>query len=212
MRVLCNSPLHIAVLNLAICWNICVSWATIPIMESENASSADNQQERFQGLASIGYYLSGFVEGEGSFNVSFRKKSDYKVGWQVVLSFNVSQKDITVLRILKDKLSCGIIKQRKRDGLFSYDVTNSVAILNQVIPFFEKYPLLSKSKRDNFLIFKKISNKVGFKDHLTEEGLIEIAKLRESLNKGKGRTRKYTLNDILGKSSETTRQTPIRIN
>ena len=181
-------------------------------MESENASSADNQQERFQGLESIGYYLSGFVEGEGSFNVSFRKKSDYKVGWQVVLSFNVSQKDITVLRILKDKLSCGIIKQRKRDGLFSYDVTNSVAILNQVIPFFEKYPLLSKSKRDNFLIFKKISNKVGFKDHLTEEGLIEIAKLRESLNKGKGRTRKYTLNDILGKSSETTRQTPIRIN
>ena len=37
----------------------------------------------------IGWYLSGFCDGEGSFNISLRKKPDYKSGWQVVLSFNV---------------------------------------------------------------------------------------------------------------------------
>ena len=45
----------------------------------------------------LGFFLAGFVEGEGSFNVSLRKKSDYKVNWQVVLSFNVSQKDPPIL-------------------------------------------------------------------------------------------------------------------
>jgi len=45
----------------------------------------------------LGYFLAGFVEGEGSFNVSLRKKTDYKVSWQVVMSFNVSQKDPSIL-------------------------------------------------------------------------------------------------------------------
>ena len=40
----------------------------------------------------LGFFLAGFVEGEGSFNISLRKKADYKVKWQVVMSFNVSQK------------------------------------------------------------------------------------------------------------------------
>lgn len=45
----------------------------------------------------LGFFLAGFVEGEGSFNISLRRKADYKVNWQVVMSFNVSQKDPTLL-------------------------------------------------------------------------------------------------------------------
>ena len=56
-------------------------------------SSADNQQERLK----TGHFLAGFVEGEGSFNISIRRKADYKVSWQVVLSFNVSQRDPSLL-------------------------------------------------------------------------------------------------------------------
>ena len=103
----------------------------------------------------LGYFIAGFVEGEGSFNVSLRKKSDYKVNWQVVLSFNVSQKDPSILYILKKELRCGIIKTRK-DGLHSLDVTNSKEIVEKVIPYFIKYPLLSKSKINNFNIFCEI--------------------------------------------------------
>jgi len=58
----------------------------------------------------LNFFLSGFVEGEGSFNVSLRRKADYKVSWQVVMSFNVSQKNPTILELLKDELQCGIIK------------------------------------------------------------------------------------------------------
>ena len=154
----------------------------------------------------LGFFLAGFVEGEGSFNVSLRKKSDYKVNWQVVLSFNVSQKDPSILYLLKKELDSGIIKTRK-DGLRSLDVTNPQELLKKVIPYFTKYPLLSKSKIYNFNIFCKISKIVQNGGHRNTEGLKEILLLREKLNEGKGRTRKYKYEDVFPnkKSSETIR-------
>ena len=154
----------------------------------------------------LGYFIAGFVEGEGSFNVSLRKKSDYKVNWQIVLSFNVSQKDPSILFTIKNELGCGIIKTRK-DGLHSLDITNSQELTKKVIPYFIKYPLLSNSKISNFKIFCKISKLVESGEHRNINGLRKILLLREKLNQGKGRTRKYEYNDVfpIEKSSETIR-------
>jgi hypothetical protein len=158
----------------------------------------------------LGYFLAGFVEGEGSFNVSLRRKADYKVNWQVVMSFNVSQKDPTILYILKDQLKCGIIKTRKRDGLYSFDATNPDDLIKRVIPYFRRYPVLSESKKRNFAIFCKIANLMEKGEHRTQSGLKKILLLREIINEGKGRTRKYGINDVfpLQESSETTRRLP----
>ena len=41
-----------------------------------------------------------------------------------------------------------------------------------------------------------IAKLVMEKKHLTKDGLLEITQLREELNKGKGRTRKYNLHDV----------------
>jgi len=154
----------------------------------------------------LGFFIAGFVEGEGSFNVSLRKKSDYKVKWQIVLSFNVSQKDPSVLFIIKKELGCGIIKTRK-DGLHSLDITNAEDLVEKVIPYFIKYSLLSKSKINNFNIFCEISKLVERGEHRDLKGLEKILLLREKLNEGKGRTRKYGYSDIfpIKKSSETIR-------
>jgi hypothetical protein len=144
----------------------------------------------------LGFFLAGFVEGEGSFNISLRKKPDYKVNWQVVLSFNVSQKDPTILYLLKKELDCGIIKTRKRDNLFSYDATNSKDIIQKVIPYFQKFPMYSKSKKINFRIFSKVARLMFTGNHKNENGLREILKLRELINQGEGRTRKYGIKDV----------------
>ena len=143
----------------------------------------------------IGYYIAGFVDGEGSFNISLRQKSDYHLKWQVVLSFNVSQKEPTMLYLIKKHLGCGIIKVRK-DGLLSYDVTNPVAIVEKVLPFFKKYGFLSSNKKKNFSIFRQASKLMSEKAHLNKEGLDKILELREKINEGKGRTRKYNINDV----------------
>ena len=156
----------------------------------------------------LNFFLSGFVEGEGSFNVSLRRKADYKVSWQVVMSFNVSQKDPSILKILKKTLNCGIIKVRKIDNLHSFDVTNPQDLIEKVIPFFRKYPVRSVSKRRNFAIFCKIASLMEKGEHKNPKGLRSILELREKLNPGKGRTRKYGIKDVFPdiESSETTRQ------
>jgi len=153
-----------------------------------------------------GWYLAGFVDGEGSFNVSFTKKSDYRTGWQITPSFNVSQRDKTILFLLKKYLGCGRIKQR-RDGLWIFVVENPRSLEERVIPFFKKYRFLSSKTKTNFSIFCRIVRLIREDKHLTEEGLEKIAKLRAKLNKGRKRKRKYTLSDIRAsrKSSETIR-------
>lgn len=154
----------------------------------------------------IGWYLAGFVDGEGSFNVSLRKKTDYIQQWQISPSFNVSQRDPTILALLKRHFGCGKIKKRK-DGLYMYEVTNYQMIQERIIPFFRKFQFLSASKKYNFSIFCKISQLMNRKVHLTENGLKEILRLREKLNIGRGRKRKYIIQDVFqGESSETIRQ------
>ena len=189
-------------------------------MSTDNVSGADNQQESSQDKwldkipLSLGYYLVGFVDGEGSFNVSLRRKPDYLLKWQVVLSFNVSQRDITNLLTLKEVLECGIIKKRK-DGVYSIDITTPSNVILRVIPFFKRFPFRSKKAIKNFALFCEIAALMNKGDHKHIEGLKEIVSIRETLNEGKGRKRKYSQADVLEsfleKSSETTRQAPSKM-
>lgn len=142
----------------------------------------------------IGWYLAGFTDGEGSFNVSLRRKDDHAMGWQVVLTFNVSQKERHILAYYKRYLGCGRFQERP-DGVYYYVVSNPRSILERVIPFFERFRFLSQRKQYNFAIFKKIANLVAKNQHLTTDGLKKIIILRESLNPGRGRKRKYTMSD-----------------
>lgn len=187
------------------------------LASTDNVSSADNQQERPQEEwldkipQELGFYLAGFVDGEGSFNVSLRQKSDYHLKWQVVLSFNVSQRDVTNLSTLKEVLGCGIIKKRK-DGVYSIDVTTPSSIVLKVIPFFRRFPFRSEKAVRNFAIFCNIAALMNEGSHRKLEGLKEILSLRETLNEGKGRTRKYSALDVLStfleESPETIRRVP----
>ena len=154
----------------------------------------------------IGYYITGFVDGEGSFNVSLRQRADHSLGWQVVLTFNVSQKESYILSQIKKHLGCGRLQKRK-DGLHMYVCSNPIAIQEKIIPFFKHFPFLSQGKKRNFSIFCQIANKVFRKEHLTKQGLKEIITLREKLNEGKGRTRKYTIKDY----QKSTKENPQRL-
>ena len=154
----------------------------------------------------IGYYLAGFTDGEGSFNVSFRKRADYKIPWKVSLCFNISQKDEVILALFKRYLKCGTLRSRK-DGVWYYEVNNINAINDNVIPFFNHYGFLSAKKKRDFFKFKEINRIFLEERHLTYLGIREILNIRKDMNDG-GK-RKYLEKEILqafGKSSETTRQ------
>lgn len=157
----------------------------------------------------IGYYLAGFADGEGSFNVSFRPRNDRNQPWKVSLCFNVSQKERVILALFKRHLQCGTLRSRP-DGVWYYEVNNLEAILTHVIPFFERFGFLSAKKKRDFSKFKKIAKLMQEGRHLTEEGIREILRIRNQMNDG-GK-RRYSDAEILarfqpGESSETIRQT-----
>jgi LAGLIDADG endonuclease len=154
----------------------------------------------------IGYYLAGFTDGAGSFNISFRPRPDYVVPWKVTLSFNVSQKDRVILALFKRYLGCGTLRGRP-DGVWYYEVTNLNAVVENVIPFFERFPFLSAKKKRDFHKFKQIVALMQRGAHLTANGIREILEIRNEMNDG-GK-RRYAHQDILAslvESSETTRR------
>ena len=180
---------------------------------------ADNQQERLlpQWLQAIpeniGWYLSGFVDGEGSFSASLRKGNGHRLGWQVQLTFNVAQRDITNLELLKRHLKCGRL-QNRNDGIHYFVVADYRSIVDHVIPFFEKFRFQSELRAKNFSLFRHIALLMDQHKHLDPRGLREIVSIREKLNEGKGRKRKYEAKDVsvaTEESSETIRQTPMKI-
>jgi hypothetical protein len=159
---------------------------------------------------SVGYYFAGFVDGEGSFNLSFRRRADYKLPWKVSLCLNVSQKDRSILVLLKQHLQCGTIRY-KCDDVWFFEVNNLTAIRENVIPFFDRFRFLSAKKKRDFAIFKRMAQLLGEGAHLRREGIVELLKLRRKMNDGG----KYDEQAILAafgllESSETIRRTSVQ--
>lgn len=159
----------------------------------------------------IGYYLAGFADGEGSFTIAFRPRSDDRQPWKISLCFNVSQKDKVILALFKRHLQCGTLRQRE-DGIWYYEVNNLTAILENVIPFFEKFRFLSAGKKRDFAKFCQVARMITQGKHLTPEGVKEILEIRREMNDGG--TRRYDDAEILRRfqpeeSSETVRQTSV---
>jgi hypothetical protein len=155
---------------------------------------------------SIGYFLAGFTDGEGSFNFSFRRRPDYRMPWKVSVSFNVSQKDREILTLFQRYLSCGSLRPRS-DGIWYYEVTALVDVTERVIPFFERFNFQSAKKQRDFAKFKSIVALMQVGAHLSESGIREILAIRVEMNNGGNR--RYSDQQIIAQlveSSETTRR------
>lgn len=156
----------------------------------------------------IGWYLAGFADGEGSFNVVFRPRDDYRLPWKVSLCFNISQRDRVILALFKRHLQCGTMRQRE-DGVWYYEVNNLNAILENVIPFFKRFNFLSSKKKRDFAKFCQIAQLMEQGAHLHKEGIEKILEIRREMNDG-GK-RRYNEAEILARfreSSETIRRAP----
>lgn len=131
------------------------------------------------------WFISGFVDAEGAFMVRVRKNSKYKTGWTVVALFSIvlHKKDLAVLEDIKTCFGgVGSIKKNSSDTL-SYRIESCEQIYKYVLPFFNKYPLITQ-KLGDYLLFKDVVEMMCLKEHLTEEGLIKIISRKASMNKG----------------------------
>lgn len=142
----------------------------------------------------IGYYIAGFTDGEGSFNFSFRRRSDYKTGWKVSACFNVSNKDLVILNLFQKYLKCGTLRSRP-GGVWYYEVNSLNDLTNHRVPFFKVYGFLSEKKRNDFSKFCQILAMLVNEQSKTAADVRKILDLRNQMNHG-GK-RKYSDAEIL---------------
>jgi hypothetical protein len=82
---------------------------------------------------------------------------------------------------IKSTLGCGTITMNESSGITRYAVSKLSDIQNIIIPFFDKYSLIG-DKVKNFEDFKKVSDLIVNKSHLTEEGLNKILPIKSNMN------------------------------
>lgn len=134
-------------------------------------------------------YVVGLTDGEGCFYVNVNNMSTYRSGVRIQLHFHIKmqEKDRPLLESVRDVLGCGSVylqkeKRANHCQCYRYTVSSQKDILDVVIPFFEKHPLQSVSKRHSFEVFKKIAFLVAQKKHLTPQGVQKIRELKSTMN------------------------------
>jgi hypothetical protein len=165
-------------------------------MGSDNPASAENQQER---LIRIGWVI-GFVDGEGCFSIGFVRQPNrssrrgYRTGFQVSHSFVVVQgaTSVSSLNELVGFFGVGAVGINRRhdnhkEHLYRYTVARRDDLLRVIIPFFKEHPLRT-AKHADFEKFAACVELCKSGRHLTTDGLIEIAKITETMNHRKPRT------------------------
>lgn len=130
-------------------------------------------------------YLSGFIDGEGCFCVTFNKSKRHKFGWDIRPSFSASQNAdrAQVLNLMQKHFGCGFIRPDRSDKTLKYEVRSIRDLIENIVPHFEKYPLLS-AKQSEFEVFAEICRRMIRNEHLMTEGFRQISKLAERLNAG----------------------------
>ena len=136
-------------------------------------------------------YISGYVDGEGCFSISFSKREKFLVGWETKPSFSVSQNEdrAQTLFLMQKIFKCGFIRRDFSDKTLKYEVRSLDDLVNKIIPHFKKYPLVSAKQKD-FEFFEKVCLLMQKQLHKNKNGLSKIMNLAFQMNpSGK---RKYT--------------------
>ena len=157
----------------------------------------------------LNYYLAGFVDGEGCFNISLKKQKSAKLNWVLDPVFHVTQhsRNKSILYDLQKIFECGIvIKKYGQPDTMQFIVQSRREIIDKIIPFFKKYPLITK-KRD-FEIFAEVVFELEKHIHNDAGKFKKLLPKVFSMN-GEGKFRKYKISDVINSlgSSETIRQT-----
>lgn len=144
------------------------------------------------------YFVTGLIDGEGSFIVSICKRKNYKFGWQVHHIFKISlhSRDISLILQLQQFFGgIGSVYKDKAKNIVSYSVTSFNDLTKIIIPHFVKFPLISKKAAD-FILFQQIIELMNNKEHLTVDGLHKIINIRASINLGLSELQKSEFNNL----------------
>jgi LAGLIDADG DNA endonuclease family protein len=142
----------------------------------------------------------GFIDGEGCFCVSVHPHPNtrHPTRWLVAPCFQAYQHrdNVEILEALQRFFGCGRISAKgPNSSVMTYSVYRRQDLESVIIPFFERYPLVSRKHLD-FLKFSEVVRLMQNKAHQTEEGFQRIIELAFSMNQH-GKQRRYRKEEVL---------------
>ena len=116
--------------------------------------------------------------------VMVRKANKYAAGFQISLSFIVTQhnRDELLLQKFIEYFGCGILYRKKE--VFEYRVTKLSDFVEKILPFFDKYPVLGIKYLD-YQDFCKVVSLMQTQAHLTKKGVDAIMTIKRGMNRGR---------------------------
>jgi hypothetical protein len=170
---------------------------------SENASGADNQQERLGSAEAAKWFLAGFIEGEGALCVSIKKHPTCRSGFYVDPSIFLDQDQSgrALLELAQELFAHGRISPKSGNPkVLVFEISSTRALREKVIPFFERYIVPFSCKRVTFDRFREIVEMMSRKEHLEQTGLARIVEKAYSMNPdSKGKARSRPLEEVLAR-------------
>ena len=150
-------------------------------------------------------WLTGFIDGEGCFSISFSLRSKMKHGFEIRPSFSCAQRknkdslNKIVLNEIQSLFQAGFIRFSKKDQMWKYEVRRIDDICEKIIPYFETN-VLRTSKKLDFEKFKIVCLIIKSNHHLSISGVKEIIDLSFTMNvSGKRKYEKEFLLKLLDK-------------
>ena len=125
------------------------------------------------------HWLAGFSDADASFQIKIIKRLTREKP-EIRLNFQLDQKSDQLLKIIKNYFG-GNIGYRKSQDTYYYGST-SFGSAKKIIQYFDRFHLQSR-KHISFLRWRKVYRLVQEKEHLTENGLIKITRIKSFLNK-----------------------------
>jgi len=146
-------------------------------------------KEQIHGKKLNPHYISGFVDGEGSFCVGISKHKTLCRGIEIhpLFEIEVRADDRRILERILLTIGCGKIydcsyERYEWQPHSKYKVGSTKDLEKFVIPFFDKYHLQAK-KAESYKIFRKVVKMMRKKEHLTNHGFAKIVFLRDAVRK-----------------------------
>lgn len=134
------------------------------------------------------WYLTGLVDGEGSFCITISRHKTKKLGFDPRLSFEIEMiiEDKPLLKEVKETLKCGNVYtlSYERYGWrphAKFSTKSQKEIFDKVIPFFKKYPMIGKKQKD-FVFFCQAAEIFKRKEHLSMEGINRLREIQSKMN------------------------------
>nr|5T2N_A Chain A, I-OnuI_e-ag007820 [synthetic construct] len=144
------------------------------------------------------WILTGFADAEGSFILRIRNNNGMRVGYltELIFSIKLHNKDKSILENIQSTWKVGKITNNGDQAVMLR--VSRFEDLKVIIDHFEKYPLITQ-KLGDYKLFKQAYSVMENKEHLKENGIKELVRIKAKMNWGLTDELKKAFPEIISK-------------